>query len=131
METKPISKTRKITAWVLVVLLTAIFLLSASTKFLAIGNPDAEMYKNFIKWGLSGNLMLIGAIELISAILFLIPRTSVIGMLLLTAHFGGAMATHLEHNEMSYIPVIATIIFLIWLAQYLRNPEILQSFFKN
>jgi hypothetical protein len=52
----------------------------------------------------------------------------VIGVLLLTAHFGGAMATHLEHGEMPYIPVIATIITLIWVAHYLRNPEMLTRF---
>jgi len=131
METKSISKTRKIATWALVGLLTAIFLLSGATKFMAIGNPDAEMYKNFIKWGLEGKLPLIGAIELISAILFLIPRTSSLGVLLLTAHFGGAMATHLEHGEMPYIPVIAIIITLIWVANYLRNPEMLSSFTKK
>lgn len=127
METQ--SKTRKISAWVLVGLLSTLFVFSASTKFMAIGNPEAEMYKNFVKWGMEGKLLMIGIGELIAAIFFLIPRTSSLGTLLLTAHFGGAIATHMEHAEM-YIP-IAVILLLIWVANYLRNPEMLASFTKE
>ncbi len=129
METKQISKTRRITAWVLVWLLTALFLLSSSKKFMAISNPDAEMYKNFVKWGLEGKLMVVAIGELIAAILFLIPRTSSLGFLLLTAHFGGAIATHFEHGE-NYFPIVI-ILILIWIAHYLRNPEMLASFSKK
>lgn len=126
METKPMSKTRKITAWILVGLMSALVIMSAAMKLMA--GADSEIAVNFVKWGLEGKLILVGMGELISVILFLIPRTSSLGVLLLSAHFGGAIATHIEHGEM-YMPQ-AIMLFVIWIANYLRNPEMLASFKK-
>ncbi|AFM13941.1 hypothetical protein Turpa_3303 [Turneriella parva DSM 21527] len=42
---------------------------------------------------------------------------------------GGAIATHMEHGEM-YLPQ-AIILLLVWGANYLRNPEMLDSFTKQ
>ena len=89
------SKTRKITAWILVGLMSALFIMTATMKLTA--GADAEIAKNFVKWGLDGKLMLIGTGELIAAILFLIPRTSSLGVLLLSAHLGGAIVTHMSN----------------------------------
>jgi len=76
-----------------------------------------------------GKLMLIGMGELIAAILFLIPRTSSLGVLLLSAHLGGAIVTHMSNAEM-FIPQIVMLL-LVWVANYLRNPEMLASFTKK
>lgn len=127
METQPISKTRKIINWIFVGLMSALFIMSATMKLMAVA--DAEIAVNFVKWGLEGKLMLIGTGELIAAILFLIPRTSSLGVLLLSAHLGGAIATHMEHGEM-FIPQ-AIMLLLVWVANYLRNPEMLASFTKK
>lgn len=118
------SKGRKITGWVLVGLMGALFIMSASMKLMG----GEEVAANFAKWGLDGKLMLIGVGELIAAILFIIPRTSSLGVLLLSAHMGGAIATHMEHGEM-FIPQ-AVILLVVWIANYLRNPEMLSSFTK-
>lgn len=125
METIPTSKARKITAWVLVGLMSALFIMSASMKLMG----GAEMATNFAKWGLDGKLMLIGTGELIAAILFLIPRTSSLGVLLLSAHLGGAIVTHMSNGE-TFIPQ-AIMLLLVWVANYLRNPEMLASFTKK
>lgn len=127
METKPMSKTRKITAWILVGLMSALFIMSATMKLTA--GVDAEIAKNFVKWGLDGKLMLIGTGELIAAILFLIPRTSSLGVLLLSAHLGGAIVTHMSNAEM-FVPQVIMLL-LVWVANYLRNPEMLASFTKK
>ncbi|MBK7816077.1 MAG: DoxX family protein [Bacteroidota bacterium] len=127
METKPMSKTRKITAWILVGLMSALFIMSATMKLTA--GADAEIAKNFVKWGLDGKLMLIGTGELIAAILFLIPRTSSLGVLLLSAHLGGAIVTHMSNAEM-FVPQVIMLL-LVWVANYLRNPEMLASFTKK
>lgn len=87
METKEFSKGRKITGWILVGLMGALFVMSAFMKLMA--GADAEIAQNFVKWGLDGKLMLIGIGELIAAILFVIPKTSSLGVLLLSAHLGG------------------------------------------
>ncbi len=121
------SKTRKITAWILVGLMSALFIMSATMKLTA--GVDAEIAKNFVKWGLDGKLMLIGTGELIAAILFLIPRTSSLGVLLLSAHLGGAIVTHMSNAEM-FVPQVIMLL-LVWVANYLRNPEMLASFTKK
>lgn len=127
METNQMSKTRKIINWIFVGLMSALFIMSATMKLMA--GADAEIAVNFVKWGLEGKLMLIGMGELIAAILFLIPRTSSLGVLLLSAHLGGSIATHMEHGEM-FIPQ-AIMLLLVWVANYLRNPEMLASFTKK
>jgi hypothetical protein len=127
MEEQQVSKGRKIAAWILVGLISALLIMSASMKLFA--STDSMMAKNFIKFGLEDKLILIGMGELISAILFLIPRTSSLGVLLLSSHFGGAIATHMEHGQ-EYIPV-AILLLLTWVANYLRNPKMIASFWKN
>lgn len=127
METQPMSKKRKTINWIFVGLMSALFIMSATMKLMA--GADAEIAVNFVKWGLEGKLILIGIGELIAAILFLIPRTSSLGVLLLSAHLGGAIATHMEHGEM-FIPQ-AIMLLLVWVANYLRNPEMLASFTKK
>ncbi len=125
MEKRTKSKTRKIAAWVIIGLMSALFIMSATMKLMG----GEEMATNFAKWGLEGKLVLIGTGELIAAILFLIPRTSSLGVLLLSAHLGGAIVTHMSNGE-TYLPQ-ATMLLLVWIANYLRNPEMLSSFTKK
>jgi hypothetical protein len=116
------SKTRRIAAWILTGLLSALFVASAAAKLL-----QAELaVKGFTELGLGDHLLLIGVGELVSAILFFIPRTNSLGLLLLSAYMGGAIVTHMQHGQ----PYIAqsVILVLIWVAGYLRHPEVLQSF---
>ncbi len=124
MENQQLSKGRKITGWVLAGLLTALLVMSAIGKL----SGGAEMVANFDKWGLNGKLMLIGIGELIAALLFIIPRTSSLGVLLLSAHLGGAIATHMQHGEM-FIPQ-TVILAVIWITAWVRNPNTLSSFKK-
>jgi len=124
-ETNAISKGRKITAWILVGLLGTLFLMSGSMKLM--GGVEANTM--FAKYGLDGKQMLIGMGEIIAITLFIIPKTSSLGVLLLSAHMGGAIATHMEHGEM-YIGQ-SIILLLVWVANWLRNPEMLASFTKK
>lgn len=124
-EQNEISKVRKIAAWILVGLLGALFLMSASMKLIG----GEQIAANFAKFGLDGRQILIGTGELIAAILFIIPRTSSLGVLLLSGHMGGAIATHMEHGD-SFI-FQAVILIILWVANWLRNPEMLGSFSKK
>ena len=120
-----ISKGRKITGWMLVGLMGALFIMSASMKLIG----GEQITANFSKFGLDGYRILIGIGELIAALLFVIPKTSSFGVLLLSAHMGEAIATHMEHGEM-YIPQVV-ILLVVWIANWLRNPEMLASFTKR
>lgn len=70
-------------------------------------------------------VLYMGFILLISTILYAIPKTTFIGALLLTAWLGGAVATHLIHNDPltnTFIPVIFGI--LVWVAIWLRSEKL-------
>jgi hypothetical protein len=123
MSTK--NRGRQIAGWILTVLLTALFVASSSGKLLGA----AQVVEMMQKWGLGDHVLLIGAGELASALLFVIPYTHSLGLLLLSAYMGGAIVTHMQHGE-SYITQ-SIILALIWVAGFLRHPEVLQSFFET
>ena len=121
MENKELSKKRKIIGWILSGFLTALFLFSASGKF-----SMPEMAANFTEWGLGNWIIIIAIGELISALLFVIPKTNIFGSFLLSSHMGGAIVTHMSHGE-SFI-VQSVILILVWIAAFIRNPELLAKF---
>lgn len=65
----------------------------------------------------------IGAVELICTVLYLIPRTSVLGAILLTGYLGGAVATHVRVEELAFLGAVAFGVML-WGGLYLRDPRI-------
>jgi hypothetical protein len=117
-----LSRERRIAGWVLSGLLTALFLFSASGKL----SGAAQVVEPMQKWGLGDHRILIGIGELTSALLFLIPRTHSLGVLLLSAYMGGAIVTHMQHGESYVLPSV--ILVLIWVTGFLRHSELLQSF---
>jgi hypothetical protein len=44
----------------------------------------------------SGTILTLGMIQALCLVLYLVPRTAVLGAVLLTAYLGGAIATHLR-----------------------------------
>ena len=69
------SRGRRIAGWVLTGLLTASLLVSASGKLFGM----AKVVEMMQKWGLGNHLLLIGMGELVSALLFAIPKTHSLG----------------------------------------------------
>ena len=67
----------------------------------------------------SGTVFAIGVVEIICVALHLIPRTSVIGLLLLTAFLGGSTATHVRIGDPFYFPVMMGV--LLWGGLVLRE----------
>jgi hypothetical protein len=61
----------------------------------------------------------IGLALVISTIIYLIPKTSILGAILLTAYLGGATATNVRVLEPFLFPVFFGI--LIWITIYLRE----------
>jgi len=65
-------------------------------------------------------------VELVSTLLYLYPRTSILGAILLTAYLGGAVATHLRVGSPLFgetlFPVYVGI--LLWGGIYLREPRL-------
>jgi len=116
------TKTKTIIGWVLSGLSALLFLFSAYTKLF---DTSSEAVKNASALGLTiSEMKVIGVIELLAIILFLIPRTGLLGLLLLAAYMGGAIATMLEHGQSVMIPAVVQAI--VWIAAALRFPELSQ-----
>lgn len=64
----------------------------------------------------------LGFLELGCVIVYAIPRTAVLGAILLTGYLGGAMQTHLRIGEPVVMHVILGIV--IWGGIYLREPRL-------
>ncbi|MGM0634010.1 MAG: DoxX family protein, partial [Pseudomonadota bacterium] len=111
-------------AWILVVPVTLFLLMAGTTKILG-ENPLAsiDVMSPWVFW--------IGLGEVTAAILFAVPRTSIIGALFLSAHLGGAILFHIMRGE-SFIGPVLTSFWLqsvmlasVWLVVLLRYPAIL------
>ena len=115
------TKTRNTINWVLAGLVALIYIGSAAGKL--SGSADAvKMAEGF---GISaGSFTILGVVELIAVILFVIPHTGILGTLLLAAYMGGAVATHLEHNLSIVAP--AVISAFVWIVAVVRFPELTQ-----
>ncbi|WP_413288902.1 DoxX family protein [Bdellovibrio sp. HCB337] len=68
----------------------------------------------------------VGTILLICTILYIIPRTSVIGAILLTGYLGGAVASHVRVSNPLFthtlFPIYVAV--FIWLGLYLRDARV-------
>ena len=68
----------------------------------------------------------IGVIGLCCTLLYAFPRTSVLGVILLTGYMGGAMATHLRVGNPLFTHILfgMYIALLAWGGLYLRDPQL-------
>jgi hypothetical protein len=84
--------------------------------------PTAAM-QGFARYGYPERALLpIAIVELTCVILYAIPRTSVLGAILLTGYLGGATATHVRVGEPPIIAIIVGIV--VWLGLYLRDQRL-------
>lgn len=115
------SKTRNIIGWILGGLITAFLCFSATGKLGLMDFPGREVM--FASMGLEGNEPLyIGILEVLCAFLFLIPRTGVIGTMLICGYMGGVIATHVEHDNDISFAIIITIV--VGITALIRYPEL-------
>jgi hypothetical protein len=69
-------------------------------------------------------LPFIASLQLVAIVLFVIPRTAVLGAVLLTGYMGGAIASYVRIGEL-YPPLVPlTTALLAWLGIYLREPRL-------
>jgi len=85
----------------------------------------ASVAEGFTHLGYDDNLALgLGLVELLSTLLYVIPRTTVLGAILLTGYLGGATATHLRIGEPFHMAVLLGV--LLWGGLYLRDERLRQ-----
>lgn len=106
--------------WGLTLLVSAALTFSAVMKF----QQPPEMIKEVEgKLGVPQDVLLgIGFTELACVLVFLFPRTAMLGAVLLTGYLGGAVATHVRVHDNILSPVIVGV--LVWLALFLRDARV-------
>jgi len=66
----------------------------------------------------------VAMLQITFVLLYLIPQTAVLGVVLLTAYLGGALASYVRMGEF-YPPLVPlTTCLLAWLGLYLREPRL-------
>jgi hypothetical protein len=72
---------------------------------------------------LDRTLLPIALVELACAVLYVIPRTAVLGAVLVTGYLGGAVATHVRVGDPSFVmPLVLGV--LAWAGLYLRDARV-------
>jgi len=105
--------------WTLTALPALLLLFSGVMKLV---NP-AGMPEEFTRLGYPVSLAAgIGIVELLCTVVYLIPRTSVLGAILLTGYLGGATATHVRIGDLFIMPILVGVV--LWAGLYLRDPSI-------
>ncbi len=119
--TKPRPSAIVIAGHALTVLLSLLLLMSGVMKLL---KPEFVM-KDFVgEFGYQEHhALVIGLIEIACVVIYAIPRTSVLGAILLTGYLGGAVATHVRVDDGKFFgPVIIGV--AVWAALFLRDARI-------
>lgn len=95
--------------------------------FLFSGGINALLGVGFVVQGFehfgfpSTALLGVGLAELACALLYVIPQTSFLGALLMTAYLGGAVASHVRMGEPYFPPIVFAIV--VWIGLALRDPR--------
>ncbi|QFT71001.1 hypothetical protein FIU93_29710 (plasmid) [Labrenzia sp. THAF35] len=109
--------------------LFALFMLGASIAPKLLHLPVAEDTLAELGWP-SGYAFPIGLIELACLVLYLIPRTSVLGAILMMGLLGGAMATQIRAGSPLFSHVLFSLYLglFMWGGLWLRAPDLRRLF---
>ena len=123
MTVESSAKKRSIAGYVLTGLVAAFLTFDTVMKLLQL----APAVQGTTELGYpAGTVVVIGAIELVCLVLYLIPPTSVLGALLLTGYLGGAIATHVRVGSPlpthTLFPIYVAL--LVWGGLYLRESRL-------
>lgn len=113
--------------WGLTGLFTAFMLFDVGIKLARL--PVVAETLRDLGWPADAGLM-IGLLEGAALILYLVPRTSILGAILMTAILGGAVATHVRIGS----PLVSHVLFgvylglFLWGGLWLRDPALRNLF---
>ena len=115
----PVSKAALVTGWIMCVLPCLLLVFSAVMK---LAHPP-QLDEGFAHMGVPiSHALGLGLLELTCTLIYLVPRTAVIGAILLTGYMGGAIQTHIRIGDGIVPHVILGI--LLWGGLYLRDPRL-------
>lgn len=105
--------------------LFGLFMLGASALPKLAGMPVAEETMGALGWT-GAPLLLIGALELACTLLYLWPRTAILGAVLMMAILGGAMATQIRAGSPLFSHTLFSVYLgaVMWAGLWLRSPAL-------
>jgi hypothetical protein len=121
----PISATSLWVGRLLSGLAIAFLLMDGAIKLVPIA-PVTETLQQLGYSGSDAQARGLGVLTLLCTIFYAIPRTSLLGAVLLTGYLGGAIATHLRVDS----PLLSHMLFglylglMVWGGLYLRDPAV-------
>ena len=118
-QSAPVSKGMFWTGWVMSALPALFLLVDGAMKLV---QPEVVV-KTTVELGYAASVILpLGVVLLACTILYLIPRTAVLGAILLTGYLGGAVATHVRAGQSAF-EVLFPVLFgaLLWGGLVLRD----------
>ena len=120
IQSTPVSKTKLWAGRIISALVALLLVFSGVMKLL----KPAPVLQGFAHFGYPESLILgIAILEIACAIVYLIPRTSVLGAILVTGYLGGATASNVRVGDPSfYLTVILGV--LAWGGLYLREDRL-------
>ena len=118
------SNKRKIAGWIITVIASIAPTWGVIGKF-----TNAGMQQNMKTIGFESWIEIIAIGELLAVVTFILPQTGRIGILLMSALMGGAIASHMGHGES--FTMQSTVLVLAWIAALIRYPEFLDFNPKN
>jgi hypothetical protein len=109
--------------------LVALFLLGASAVPKLLNLDVAQAPMEVVGWP-TKYLLLIGVIEVVCAVLYIIPRTALLGAVLMTGLLGAALAANLRVDNPLFSHTLFSIYLGIfaWVALWLREPKLRDLF---
>ena len=114
-------KWMKITGIVLTVLPAFGLIMSSMMKL----SHNPKFVENFGKFGFPESLLTpIGVIELLCAVIYLVPRTAVLGAILVTGYLGGAIVTHLRVQDFGSVVAPLFLAVFAWGGLFLRDARL-------
>ena len=118
-QAAPASKKMLWAGRILSTLLGVLLLFSGAMK---LAKP-AFVLEEFARLGYPERAVLgIGIVEIACTVIYLIPRTSILGAILLTGYLGGAIATHVRIGEPFFGQIIIGVV--LWLGIWLRDSRL-------
>jgi hypothetical protein len=119
-----LAKRKRVLGFVLNLFISGLMIVAGTPKLLGLAPPD-----HVERMGLTESIRLVGAGEIVTGVLLLIPRTLSPGILLTSSFWGGAICVHMTHGQ-SYL-LQSALLVLSWVGAYLRNPAVLGSFWER
>ena len=119
-QTAPVSKKKLWAGRIISALPALLLILSGTMKIMRL----PSVMQGFAHAGIpESHAIPLGIVEISCAVVYLIPRTAVLGAILMTAYLGGATATNVRVGDPATVMTVLLGV-LVWLGLYLRDERL-------